>query len=143
MYCRLINVILAVAATMLVACGGTNHSVEIHDTESRVWSTSEEFQYDNSDTLSRRKLEITVRYDGDYVDAELPLKVLTVSPDSMVLEESFTLRIPQLADMRPEEHTFVYRRNVLLKRKGIYTFRLTPDAPVKGIASVGIIVEER
>lgn len=135
---------LAVSLIMLVmvGCGGSERTVEMHDTEAKTWSKSEKFKYENSDTLHRRKILITVRYDGDYVEEQVPMKILTVSPDSMVLEEEFTLRIPQLADMRPDEHTFVYRNNVLLKRKGTYHFRLTPEKPAKGIAAVGIIVDE-
>lgn len=140
---RVLSIAVAIVAVAMVACGGESRSVEMHDTESMVWFQAEEFEYDNSDTLSRRNLSITVRYDGKYVASEVPMTILTVSPDSMVLEERFTLRIPQLADMRPDENTFIYRKNVLLKRKGTYKFRLTPDGPVEGIASVGIIFDEK
>ena len=115
----------------------------MHDNWGSVWEEAEEFVYDNSDTLLRRNISINVRYDGDYVAESVPIKILTISPDSMVLEEDFTLHIPHLADMRPDEHTFIYRSQVLLKRRGEYRFRLTPMEPVEGIASVGIIVDER
>ena len=127
---------------MMMGCGSEERTVEVHDTEAKIWSESENFKYDNTDTLHRRQILITVRYDGDYVEKEVPMTILTVSPDSMVLEEKFTLRIPQLADMRPEEHTFTYRNNVLLKRKGTYHFRLTPELPAEGIAAVGLIIDE-
>ena len=141
---RLISNILALVALVVsVSCGGSNRSIEMHDRYGSVWFDTEEFVYDNSDTLYRRNISITVRYDGDYVSDSVPLKILTISPDSMVLEEDFTLHIPHLADMRPEEHTFVYRSNVLLKRSGEYRFRLTPLEPIDGIASVGLIVDER
>ena len=139
---RVVTLVLGLITLVMVGCGSEERTVQMHDTEAKVWSESESFRYDNSDTLHRRKILISVRYDGDYVEAEVPMKILTVSPDSMVLEEQFTLRIPQLADMRPDEHTFIYRNNVLLKRKGTYHFRLTPEHPAKGIAAVGIIVDE-
>lgn len=140
--CRgVLSVVVAVVMLMMTACGGEVRNIEVHDTEAKVWAAAEEFVYNNSDTLSRRNIAIMVRYDGDYVAKEVPMRILTISPDSMVLEEKFTLRIPQLADMRPEEHMFKYRSNVLLRRKGEYRFRLTPDEPVMGIASVGIIVD--
>ena len=127
--CRKFSYILTLLfAVLVVACGSGNHTIEMHDTESRVWSEAEDFTYENSDTLYRR---------------DISMKILTISPDSMVLEEDFTLRIPHLADMRPEEHTFVYRTGVVLKRRGEYLFRLTPMMPVQGIASVGIIVDEK
>ena len=139
---RIFIVAVSLIMLMMVGCGGSERTVQMHDTESKTWSKSEKFKYENSDTLHRRKILITVRYDGEYVDKEVPMTILTVSPDSMVLEEQFTLRIPQLADMRPDEHTFIYRNNVLLTRKGPYHFRLTPEHPAKGIAAVGIIVDE-
>ena len=142
---RLISNISALVALVIFAScgGGGNHSIEMHDRYGSVWFDSEEFVYDNSDTLYRRNISLTVRYDGDYVSDSVPLKILTISPDSMVLGEDFTLHIPHLADMRPEEHTFIYRSNVLLKRSGEYRFRITPLEPIDGIASVGLIVDER
>ena len=139
---RVVTLVLGLITLMMMGCGSEERTVEVHDTEAKIWSESENFKYDNTDTLHRRQILITVRYDGDYVEEEVPMTILTVSPDSMVLEEKFTLRIPQLADMRPEEHTFTYRNNVLLKRKGTYHFRLTPELPAEGIAAVGIIIDE-
>ena len=140
---RVLILVLSLITLMMTSCGSEERTVQMHDTEAKTWSKSEKFKYENSDTLHRRKILITVRYDGDYVADSVPLKILTISPDSMVLEEDFTLHIPHLADMRPEEHTFVYRSNVLLKRSGEYRFRLTPLEPIDGIASVGLIVDER
>ncbi|MBR5133546.1 MAG: hypothetical protein IKV29_05520 [Alistipes sp.] len=138
------NILALLSALLILSCGGGgSHSVEMHDRVGSLWLDAEEFTYENSDTLYRRNISINVRYDGDYVADSVPLKILTISPDSMVLEEDFTLHIPHLADMRPEEHTFVYRSNVLLKRSGEYRFRLTPLEPIDGIASVGLIVDER
>ena len=139
---RVLILVLSLITLMMTSCGSEERTVQMHDTEAKTWSKSEKFKYENSDTLHRRKILITVRYDGDYVEEQVPMKILTVSPDSMVLEEEFTLRIPQLADMRPDEHTFVYRNNVLLKRKGTYHFRLTPELPAEGIAAVGLIIDE-
>ena len=139
---RVLILVLSLITLMMTSCGSEERTVQMHDTEAKTWSKSEKFKYENSDTLHRRKILITVRYDGDYVEEQVPMKILTVSPDSMVLEEKFTLRIPQLADMRPEEHTFTYRNNVLLKRKGTYHFRLTPELPAEGIAAVGLIIDE-
>ena len=142
---QLISTILTLVAIVIFAScgGGGSRSIEMHDRYGSVWFDTEEFVYDNSDTLYRRNISITVRYDGDYVSDSVPLKILTVSPDSMVYEEDFKLHIPHLADMRPDEHTFIYRSNVLLKRSGEYRFRITPLEPIDGIASVGLIVDER
>lgn len=131
-----------VVALVSVACSSSTRSVEMHDQESAVWSRVEEFYYDNNDSLARRDIAIVVRYDKGYVADSVPMRILTISPDSLVVEEHFTLQIPHLADMRPEEHTFIYRSNAVLRHKGRYTFRLTPEIPTEGISSVGIVISE-
>lgn len=133
---------LIVVACVAMACGGTGRSVEVHDMEHSVWSTTEDFVYDNSDTLSHRDISIVVRYGGGRVAESVALTVMTISPDSMVVAEPFTLHIPQLGDMRPAEHTFTYRRSVVLGSRGEYLFRLKPTTAAEGISSVGIMVTE-
>lgn len=139
---RLIYVAMMVIAAVATSCNQTNHKVEMHDMEACVWSAAEEFVYNNSDSLSQRDISIVVRYGNDYVADSVAMHILTISPDSMVVEEPFTLRIPRIKEVRPEEQTFIYRRNVVLGRKGEYHFRLTPDSLVEGISSIGIMVDE-
>ena len=139
---RLIYVAMMVIAALFTSCNQPNHKVEMHDMEECVWATAEEFVYNNSDSLSQRDISIVVRYGSDYVADSVAMHILTISPDSMVVEEPFTLRIPRIKEVRPEEQTFVYRRNVVLSRKGEYHFRLTPDSLVEGISSIGIMVGE-
>ncbi|MBQ2142914.1 MAG: hypothetical protein II204_07160 [Alistipes sp.] len=129
-------------ATLAVSCNEQQHSIEMHDMEECVWSGTEEFTYDNADSLSKRDISIVVRYGTGYVADSVCLHILAISPDSMVTEEPFTLRIPRIKEVRPEEQTFIYRRNVVLSRKGEYHFRLTPDSLVEGISSIGIMVGE-
>jgi hypothetical protein len=83
-----------------------------------------------------------VRYGKGYVADSVAMSILCVAPDSLVVEEPFTLHIPHIGDLRPEEHTFVYRRNAVLSTKGRYIFRLTPHNAVEGISSVGLIISE-
>lgn len=139
---RLIYVAMMVIAALFTSCNQPNHKVEMHDMEECVWATAEEFVYNNSDSLSQRDISIVVRYGSDYVADSVAMHILTISPDSMVVEEPFTLRIPRIKEVRPEEQTFIYRRNVVLSRKGEYHFRLTPDSLVEGISSIGIMVGE-
>lgn len=134
--------VISILAISLSSCMPKGHSVEISDTENDRWSTVEEFYYDNVDTLTRRDISIVVRYGHGYTADSVAMSILSISPDSMVFEEPFTLRIPRLGDMRPAEHTFLYRRNVLLYKEGRYTFRLKPDAVVEGISSVGLVISE-
>jgi hypothetical protein len=139
---RLIYVVVVAVAMVVVSCKETQHSVKMHDMETSAWGAVEEFVYDNSDSLSKRDLSIVVRYGSGYVADSVNVRVLTISPDSMAVEEPFTLRIPRIKEVRPMEQTFLYRRNVVLGRKGEYRFRITPDTLVEGISSVGIMVGE-
>ena len=139
---RLIYLALAFIATIAVSCNKQAHSIEMHDVKSDAWSTTEEFTYDNTDSLSKRDISIVVRYGCGYVADSVAMSIVSVSPDSLVLEEPFTLRIPRLGDMRPAEHTFLYRKDVVLGRCGEYKFHIAPDTLVEGISSVGIMVGE-
>lgn len=136
------HILLLAVVAVAVACNTTPRTVEMQDHEGSVWSSAEEIYYTNQDSLLKRDIKIVVRYDRTYKADSIALRVLTVAPDSMVLEEPFVLRVPRLSDLRPDEQTFVYRSNVVLKHKGDYLFRLTPETAVKGIASVGLIIEE-
>lgn len=136
------KILCALIALFAVACGGPKRSVDIHDTEYSQWSEYEDFYYDNSDTLTKRDISIVVRYGKGYVADSVALSIMCVSPDSMVMEEPFTLHIPHLADMRPEVQSFPYRRGVVLGTKGRYLFRVSPNTTVEGISSVGIAIGE-
>ncbi|MBR5821450.1 MAG: hypothetical protein IKY51_01205 [Alistipes sp.] len=140
---RLLRYISLVAVTVvMLACGNTQRSVEMHNPEHSRWAEYEDFYYDNVDTLSKRDIAIAVRYGKGYVADSVALSILCVSPDSLVSEEPFTIHIPHLADMRPEVQTFPYRRNVVLGTKGRYLFRLRPDNAIDGISSVGLVISD-
>lgn len=144
MSARIARWLLSIAALFIMACGGGDkRRAEVHDIEGEVWDHCEEFVYSNKDSLALRDIAIIVRYDMDYVADSVPLRILTISPDSLIYEEPFTLHIPHLADMYPEEQTFIYRRNVTLQHKGDYRFRITPEEPVEGIMAVGMVVSEK
>lgn len=135
-------IFIALVGLVAMACNTTPRTVEVHDKAGSVWSSTEEFRYTNTDSLKRRDIAIVVRYDSGYDADSIALRVMTIAPDSMLLDEPFTLRVPRLRDMRPAEQRFLYRSNVVLKHKGDYLFRLTPEQPVEGISSVGITIDE-
>ena len=139
---RLIYLAIVAFASLMVACNEQSHTIEMHDMAKSVWSTAEEYHYDNADSLSKRDISIVVRYGADYVADSVNLRILAISPDSMVTEERFTLRIPRIKEVRPEEQTFLYRKDVVLGRCGEYTFRITPDTLIEGISSVGLMIGE-
>ena len=139
---RLIYLAIVALSALCVACNEPQHSIEMHDMDEAVWSNAEEFTYDNQDSLSKRDISIVVRYGSDYVADSVNLRILAISPDSLVTEEPFTLRIPRIKEVRPEEQTFLYRKDVVLGRCGEYTFRITPDTLIEGISSVGLMIGE-
>lgn len=139
---RLIYLAIVALSALCVACNEPQHSIEMHDMDEAVWSNAEEFTYNNQDSLSKRDISIVVRYGSDYVADSVSLRILAISPDSLVTEEPFTLRIPRIKEVRPEEQTFLYRKDVVLGRCGEYTFRITPDTLVEGISSVGLMIGE-
>jgi hypothetical protein len=139
---RLIYLILVVCTALAVSCNEQQHSVAMHDIETDAWSTSEEFTYNNTDSLSKRDISIVVRYGKGYTADSVGLRILAISPDSLVTAEPFTLRIPRIKEVRPEEQTFLYRKDVVLGRCGEYKFHITPDTLIEGISSVGIVIGE-
>ena len=139
---RLIFLALVAMSMLAVACNEQRHSVDMHDMQRCTWSGAEEFVYQNTDSLSKRDISIVVRYGNGYTADSVSLRILAISPDSMVTQEHFTLRIPRIKEVRPEEQTFLYRKDVVLGRCGEYKFHIAPDTLVEGISSVGIMVGE-
>ena len=138
---RFRSLLVAIAILFVaVACVSEGRSVEVHDQSKSLWASSEEFYYENEDTLSMREIAVVLRYDRKDVVDTLSLNIVTISPDSLVLSENMTLRIPRLGDMRPAEQSFPYRRGVVLQRKGEYRFRLTPGMKADGVGSVGLLI---
>lgn len=135
-------VVLLVVGLYAVSCREAHHSVDVHDVKGGVWSAPETFRYENEDSLSKRDIAIVVRYGEGYVADSVALRILTISPDSMIFEEPFALHIPRIKEARPAEQTFLYRSRVVLGRKGEYQFRITPERAVEGITSVGIVIDE-
>ena len=140
---RFRSLLVAIAILFVaVACVSEGRSVEVHDQPKSLWASSEEFYYENEDTLSMRDISIVLRYDRGEVADSVALNIMTISPDSMIVDEPFVLHVPRLGDLRPAEQTFLYRRNVVLSRPGRYLFRLRPTGVVEGVSSVGIVVNE-
>ena len=139
---RLIYLAIVAFASLMVACNEQSHTIEMHDMAKSVWSTAEEYHYDNADSLSKRDISIVVRYGAEYVADSVCLRILAISPDSMVTAEPFTLRIPRIKEVRPEEQTFLYRKDAVLGRCGAYKFRITPDTIIEGVSSIGIMIGE-
>ena len=79
------SVSVFVVVLVMVGCATPQRSVEMHDMEHSLWSESEDFYYDNTDTLAKREISVVVRYGMGYVADSVALRVFCVSPDSLVV----------------------------------------------------------
>ena len=90
--------------------------------------------------MTPRDLYIVVRYNDSFRDDTLRLTIRTISPDSLVFEESYTLGLPPRRHPAAlaEEESVPYRRHVIFPDSGIYRMAFTPAMPVRGVEAIGI-----
>ena len=116
------------------------HQTVVTDTGGGTWSESAEIEIPNADTVTPRDLYIVVRYNDSFRDDTLRLTIRTISPDSLVFEESYTLGLPPRRHPAAlaEEASVPYRRHVIFPDSGIYRMAFTPAMPVRGVEAIGI-----
>ena len=85
--------IIAIAGMLVTSCLSPHQTV-VTDTGGGTWSESAEIEIPNADTVTPRDLYIVVRYNDSFRDDTLRLTIRTISPDSLVFEESYTLGLP-------------------------------------------------
>ena len=106
----------------------------------RAWNKAESLIYENSDTVSLRNLNITLRYNEDFRQTALPLKIAITTPDARYFEEEVTLQLsrPNMAMAITATESIPYRTDVLLNQKGFYTISFEPLSEVRGVEAIGI-----
>ena len=106
----------------------------------RSWESAESITYDNNDTLSLRNINIALRYNDNFREATLPLKVVVTTPDNRQFEEQIRLQLhhPRTALTVATTESLPYRADVLLSQKGCYTFSFEPLSRVQGVEAIGI-----
>ena len=92
--------IIAIAGLLVTSCLSPHQTV-VTDTGGGTWSESAEIEIPNADTVTPRDLYIVVRYNDSFRDDTLRLTIRTISPDSLVFEESYTLGLPCLLYTSP------------------------------------------
>jgi len=104
------------------------------------WDSAESITYDNSDTISLRNLNIALRYNDNFRQATLPLKVAITTPDARHFEEEIVLVLqhPRTALTVATTESLPYRADVLLNQKGLYTFSFEPQLAVRGVEAIGV-----
>ena len=122
-----------------VGCMSPDQS-SVTDVSPRRWAEAAEIRWENADTVTLRDAELFLRYNDRFAEDTLTVRIATLSPDSLRVEESFLLAITRTngpaALMR--EASIPYRSRMRLGRSGEYRCRITPVRPVRGVEAVGI-----
>lgn len=111
------------------------------DVNPQAWSLNDAatIAVQNDDTTSVRDISLIVRVNRRFTQGSLPIEIETTAPDSTRFAEPFTVKIPQVnKDFREAE--VPYRRGVVLSKRGVYNFIVTPsqDNNLIGICAIGV-----
>ena len=133
---RIVAVILAMAMYGCLAPQNT----QMVGVDVQSWDSAECITYDNGDTISLRNINIALRYNNNFKQTTLPLKVAITTPDARHFEEEvvLALRHPRTALTVATTESLPYRADVLLNQKGLYTFSFEPQSAVRGMEAIGI-----
>ena len=133
------RIIVAVAAIAMSSCTAPQNAsmvgVDMHS-----WVKVESLTYENSDTLSLRNLNIAIRYNDNFEETVLPLRVTVMTPDARIFDDTLSLQLlhPSTALAVSTTESRPYRKNVTLNQKGTYVFAFKPLTEVKGVEAIGI-----
>ena len=133
------RLIVAVAAIAMCSCLAPENAAMV-GTDMHSWEKAKSLTYENSDTLSLRDLNIAIRYNESFQERTLPLRIVIMSPDKRVFEETISLQLlhPSTALAVSTTESRPYRKDITLSQKGTYVFAFKPLSEVKGIEAIGI-----
>lgn len=133
------RIMVAVLAIAMYGCLAPQNT-QMVGVDMQSWDSVESITYDNSDTLSLRNINIALRYNDNFKQTTLPLKVAITTPDARHFEEEIVLVLhhPRTALTVATTESLPYRADVLLNQKGHYTFSFEPQTAVRGLEAVGI-----
>ncbi len=133
------RIMVAVLAMAMYGCLAPQNT-QMVGVDVRSWDSAECITYDNSDTLSLRNLNVAIRYNSNFKQPTLPLKIAVTTPDTRHFEEVVELRLqhPHTALAVATTECLPYRTGVLLNQKGLYTFSFEPQSAVRGVEAIGI-----
>lgn len=134
-----VRIVAALLAMTMCSCLAPQNSLMV-GVDMRSWSGAESLVYENNDTLTLRNLNIVLRYNDNFRQAILLLKIVVTTPDARHFEEVVELRLqhPSAALTVATTESVPYRESVLLNQKGDYTFTFEPQSEVRGVEAVGI-----
>ena len=130
---------VAVLAMAMYGCLAPQNT-QMVGVDVQSWDSAECITYDNSDTISLRNINIALRYNDNFKQTTLPLKVAITTPDARHFEEEIVLVLhhPRTALTVATTESLPYRADVLLNQKGHYTFSFEPQTAVRGLEAIGI-----
>ena len=134
------RVVVAVAALVMAFGCITKESTLMTSVDMWHWKSAESISYINEDTLSLRHLNIALRYNKNFAQAKLPLKVTVTAPDARSYSEAVELSLhhPYTAMITATTESLPYRRDVVFQQRGEYIISFEPLAEVRGVQAVGI-----
>ena len=133
------RIVIAFIAIAFVGCIAPQNAIMV-GVDLKSWSKAESIIYENADTTSLRNLNIALRYNEDFRQTSLPLKVTITTPDARYFEEEVTLQLerPSMAIAVTASESIPYRTGVLLNQSGFYTISFEPLSEVRGVEAIGI-----
>ena len=133
------RIMVAVLAMAMYGCLAPQNT-QMVGVDMQSWDSVESITYDNSDTISLRNINIALRYNDNFKQTTLPLKVAITTPDARHFEEEIVLVLhhPRTALTVATTESLPYRADVLLNQKGHYTFSFEPLSKVQGVEAIGI-----
>ena len=133
------RIVVIVCAVAFVGCIAPQNAIMV-GVDLKSWSKAESIIYENSDTTSLRNLNIALRYNDNFRQTTLPLKVTITTPDARYFEEEVTLQLerPNMAIAVTATESIPYRTDVLLNQSGYYTISFEPLSEVRGVEAIGV-----
>ena len=104
------------------------------------WSEAKSIVYKNSNTSAQHDLNIAIRYNDNFKETMLPLKIAIVAPDKRMFEDTVSLQLkrPATALTVSTTESRPYRTNIILDQEGEYIFAFKPLTELRGVEAIGI-----
>ena len=134
-----VRAIVIVAAIVFCGCLAHQNALMV-GVDMQSCSNTDTLSYDNSDTLSLRNLNIALRYNKNFKEPVLPLRIGVTTPDARYFEETIYLQIEhsRSALVVAKTESLPYRDSVVFRENGAYIFAFTPLDEVRGMEAIGI-----
>ncbi len=142
---KLTTIALLGAALLLGACRSTPHRAAVVDVDPSEWAGTAEIVVENTDTLSPCDIAVFLRYDEQFADDTLTLRIEVLTPDSLRSREwlRMTMTRPRKPAALRRQAVAEYRKQAILPRSGDYRFVVGPVRPVEGVEAVGVHIKKR